>query len=125
VCPLHRFGPSFRASVSTALTPLIGVFLSTLQFIQDGNPDALPGGLINFRKRQMLSEVIGDVKRWQAQPFNLAPAPIIMNFVDEYLNYFNDTKASGDRFWLMSLEREPRERDDEKIARLLQESSFL
>lgn len=107
------------------LTPLIGVFLSTLQFIQDGNPDALPGGLINFRKRHMLSEVIGDIKRWQAQPFNLAPVPIIMNFVDEYLNHFNDTKASSDRFWLMSLEREPRERDDEKMARLLQESGFL
>jgi len=85
----------------------------------------LPGGLINFRKRHMLSEVIGDIKRWQAQPFNLASVPMIINFIDEHLNHFNDTRASSDRFWQLSLEREPREREDEKMARLLQESGFL
>jgi len=112
-------------TVNPPCVPFIGVFLSTLQFIQDGNPDMLPGGLINFRKRHMLSEVIGDIKRWQAQPFNLAPVPMIINFIDEHLNHFNDTKASSDRFWQLSLEREPREREDEKMARLLQESGFL
>ncbi|KAK2459678.1 hypothetical protein APHAL10511_008323 [Amanita phalloides] len=113
-------------TVNPPCVPFIGVFLSTLQFIQDGNPDILPGGLVNFRKRQMLSEVIGDIRRWQTQPFNLAPVPVIMNYIDEALNHFNDnTEALSDRFWLLSLEREPRERDDEKMARLLQESGFL
>ncbi|KAF8635804.1 hypothetical protein AX15_000011 [Amanita polypyramis BW_CC] len=112
-------------TVSPPCVPFIGVFLSTLQFTQDGNPDMLPGGLVNFRKRQMLSEVIGDIKRWQAQPFNLTPVPVIMNYIDDSLNQFNDTKASSDRFWQMSLELEPREREDEKMARLLQESGFL
>ncbi|KAF8630943.1 hypothetical protein AX17_005300 [Amanita inopinata Kibby_2008] len=112
-------------TVTPPCVPFIGVFLSTLQFIQDGNPDNSPGGLVNFRKRQMASEVISDIKRWQAQPFNLVVVPSVMNYIEESLNQFNDTRASGDRFWQMSLEREPREREDEKMARLLQESGFL
>lgn len=104
--------------------PFAGVFLSTLQFIQDGNPDALPGGLINFRKRQRASEVISDIQRWQAQSFNFVPVPIVQKFIDDNLSRFTD-KSMSDIFWQMSLEREPREREDEKMARLLQESGFL
>ncbi|PFH53392.1 hypothetical protein AMATHDRAFT_1447 [Amanita thiersii Skay4041] len=114
-------------TVTPPCVPFIGVFLSTLQFIQDGNPDNLPGGLINFRKRQKASEVLSDIKRWQAQPFNLQVVPSVMNYLEESLNQFNDhdTRVSADRFWKMSLELEPKERDDEKMARLLQESGFL
>ncbi|KAG5651191.1 hypothetical protein H0H81_009544 [Sphagnurus paluster] len=113
------------ASVTPPCVPFIGVFLSTLQFIQDGNPDMLPGGLVNFRKRQKASEVINDIKRWQAQPFNFQVVQQIQNYIEESLNQFNDTKASSEHFWELSLEREPREREDEKMARLLQESGFL
>ena len=113
------------ANVTPPCVPFIGVFLSTLQFIQDGNPDTLPGGLVNFKKRQKASEVISDIKRWQTQTFNLTPLPVVMGFIEESLNQYNDTKASSDHFWGLSLEREPREREDEKMARLLQESGFL
>ncbi|KAG5641546.1 hypothetical protein DXG03_004792 [Asterophora parasitica] len=113
------------ASVTPPCVPFIGVFLSTLQFIQDGNPDMLPGGLVNFRKRQKASEVISDIKRWQAQPFNFQVLPAVQAYIEESLNQFNDTKASSEHFWALSLEREPREREDEKMARLLQESGFL
>jgi son of sevenless-like protein len=117
---------SLMASVTPPCVPFIGVFLSTLQFIQDGNPDNLPGGLVNFRKRQKASEVINDIKRWQAQTFNFTPIPSIGAFLDDALNQFNsDTRASSDHFWVLSLTREPREREDEKMARLLQESGFL
>ncbi|GLB38510.1 putative guanine nucleotide exchange factor for Ras-like small GTPases [Lyophyllum shimeji] len=113
------------ATVTPPCVPFIGVFLSTLQFIQDGNPDMLPGGLVNFRKRQKASEVINDIKRWQAQPFNFTHIPSIQQYIEESLNQFNDPKASADHFYALSLEREPREREDEKMARLLQESGFL
>lgn len=101
------------------------MFLSTLQFIQDGNPDTLPGGLVNFRKRQKASEVIMDIKRWQTQTFNLQLLPPVYQFIEDSLNQFNDLRAASDMFWELSLEREPREREDEKMARLLQESGFL
>lgn len=115
---------SLMASVTPPCVPFIGVFLSTLQFIQDGNPDNLPGGLVNFRKRQKASEVINDIKRWQAQPFNFTPIPAVSAYINDSLNQFinGDTR---DLFWSLSLEREPREREDEKMARLLQESGFL
>ncbi|KAF4617443.1 hypothetical protein D9613_005997 [Agrocybe pediades] len=116
---------SLMASVTPPCVPFIGVFLSTLQFIQDGNNDNLPGGLVNFRKRQKASEVINDIKRWQALPFNFTPLPNVQAFIKESLDQFSDTRASSDHFWHLSLEREPREREDEKMARLLQESGFL
>jgi len=124
-------------SVIPPCVPFIGVFLTTLQFIHDGNPDNLPGPpppgskegttgtmLVNFRKRQKASEVINDIKRWQV-PFNFHVIPSVQAYIEESLNSVSDTKESSERFWNMSLEREPREREDEKMARLLQESGFL
>jgi len=102
-----------------------GPYLTNLEFIQVGNRDKLPSGLINFRKRQKASEVINDVKRWQSQFYNLQSIPVIQTYISESLGQFKDSKASGDRFWALSNEREPRERDDEKMTRLLQESGFL
>ncbi|KAF9267558.1 ras GEF [Marasmius fiardii PR-910] len=116
---------SMLASVVPPCVPFIGVFLSTLQFIQDGIPDNLPGNLVNFKKRQKASEVINDIKRWQAHSFNFQPVPAIRDYIEESLSAFSDTRVSSERFWAMSLEREPREREDEKMARLLQESGFL
>jgi son of sevenless len=121
----------FRLVINDAIYKVLiisliaGVFLSTLQFIQDGNKDFLDGGLINFKKRRQASEVISDIQRWQAMTFNFTTLPTVQAFIKESLAVFNDTKASSDYFWELSLEREPREREDEKMARLLQESGFL
>jgi son of sevenless len=97
-----------------------------LTFIQDGNPDTIEGGLVNFSKRHKAAEVINDIKRWQARPYNLQPVPQLLGFIEESLNqYVGAEQTLTDEFWNMSLEREPREREDEKMARLLQESGFL
>jgi len=116
---------SMLATVVPPCVPFIGVFLSTLQFIQDGNKDLISEGIVNFKKRQMASEVISDIKRWQAHSYNFQVVPVIREYIEESLASFDDTRMSSDRFWQMSLEREPREREDEKMARLLQESGFL
>ncbi|KAL5524506.1 CDC25 [Sanghuangporus sanghuang] len=105
--------------------PFIGVYLTTLTFINDGSKDVLPGNLINFGKRQRAAEIIREIQRWQSQDFNLAPLPPILTFIEESLSTFNDSVDWGEHFWNLSLEREPREREDEKMARLLQESGFL
>jgi len=94
----------------------------------DGNPDNLqPGNLVNFFKRQKASDVMDDIKRWQTTSYNLTPVPSILAFIEDSLDQFSktDPRASSDNFWKLSLEREPREREDEKMARLLQESGFL
>jgi son of sevenless-like protein len=107
-------------------TGFVGVYLTQLTFIQDGNPDNLDN-LINFSKRHKAAEVISDIKRWQTRPYNLQPIAGVISFIDESLNTYADSPTSfyNDQFWNISLEREPREREDEKMARLLQESGFL
>lgn len=104
-----------------------GVFLTTLTFVQEGSKDSLPSDLVNFRKRQKASEVIHDIKRWQSQPHNFHPIASVLVYIEESLNKFGDQPGvgHGEAFWNLSLEREPREREDEKMARLLQESGFL
>lgn len=81
--------------------------------------------MVNFRKRQKAAEVIQDIKRWQAQPYNLISVAQILAFLEESFDKYQDGVDYGDQFWHLSLEREPREREDEKMARLLQESGFL
>lgn len=100
----------------------LGVFLTALTHIQDGSKDTLPGNLINFRKRQKSSEVIQDLQRWQTQPHNFHPLPSVLVFINESLNQFGDHDVS-EVFWKLSLEREPREKDEEKLAKWLTDSS--
>jgi len=112
------------AQVAPPCVPFIGVFITTLTFIQDGSKDNITPEMVNFRKRQKASEVIQDIIRWQSHPFNFHPIPSVLAYIEDSLNQFND-QDTGDHFWNLSLEREPREREDEKMARLLQESGFL
>lgn len=81
--------------------------------------------LINFRKRQQAAEVIQDIKRWQRRPYSLHTVPSVVSFIEDSLRQFEEGRDLSDFFWNLSLEREPREREDEKMARLLQESGFL
>ncbi|KAF8208696.1 ras guanine nucleotide exchange factor domain-containing protein [Mycena galopus ATCC 62051] len=115
--------------------PFVGIFLSNLQFVVDGFPDNFPaqGGkdgaestldLINFRKRQKAAELIQDLKRWQV-PFNLHVIPSIQAFMEHSLNSVSDTPEASERFEAISLELEPRELAEEKMARLLQDSGFM
>lgn len=95
-----------------------------MTFIQDGAPNNI-GELVNFRKRQKSAETIDEIKKWQSKPFNFARVDVIYDYIQECLNKFNAIPDVDDLFWNLSLEREPREREDEKMARLLQETGFL
>jgi son of sevenless-like protein len=52
--------------------PYIGVFLTDLTFIEDGNPDVLKGKL-NFIKRRKLAMLIRDLQTYQQTPYAIAP----------------------------------------------------
>ncbi|KAH9854744.1 ras GEF [Lenzites betulinus] len=116
---------SLLATIQPPCVPFIGVYLTTLTFINDGAEDKLAGNMINFRKRQKAAEVIQDIKRWQAKPYNYQTVTPVLAYLEESFNQYVDGVDYGDQFWNLSLEREPREREDEKMARLLQESGFL
>ncbi|KAI0372236.1 ras GEF [Pilatotrama ljubarskyi] len=116
---------SLLATIQPPCVPFIGVYLTTLTFINDGAEDKLSGNMINFRKRQKAAEVIQDIKRWQAKPYNFQTVAPVLAYLEESFQQYTDGVDYGDQFWHLSLEREPREREDEKMARLLQESGFL
>ncbi|KWU43233.1 ras GEF, partial [Rhodotorula sp. JG-1b] len=108
--------------------PFLGVYLTDWTFIGDGNPDMLRERphQINFNKRQKASELILMIKLHQATTYNLQAVPPIATFLQDSLFPPGvDTANVDQRLYDKSFRVEPRERDDEKIARLLSESGFL
>ena len=69
--------------------------------------------------------MISDILRWQSKPHNLRPIPDVLAFLEEGLTLYTDQTDLGEQFWNISHELEPREREDEKMRRLLEESGFL
>lgn len=108
--------------------PFVGMYMTDLVFIGDGNADYLKDRphQINFSKRQKASDVILTIKLHQTTAYNLAPVPQLANWLEQQI-YSPEGLSERElqRLFNLSLEREPRERDDEKIARLLSESGFL
>jgi son of sevenless-like protein len=79
---------------------------------------------VNFRKFQKVAEVIHDIQRWQSKPHNFQPITPVLASLEQSLHVTDQTDV-GDLFWDISLELEPCEREDERMARLLEESGFL
>ena len=81
--------------------PYVGVYLSDLTFIGDGNPDRVDG-LINFQKRELEYRIIADVKAYQQTKYNFTKLEPIYTFLSQ-LPYFEE-KVLYD----LSLKYEPR-----------------
>ncbi|GAB7339223.1 hypothetical protein MBLNU457_5880t1 [Dothideomycetes sp. NU457] len=111
---LHRANPP--------CIPFFGVYLTDLTFIEDGIPSIIKKtDLINFAKRAKTAEVISDIQQYQNVPYQLQPVPELQDYILKNMQTAGDVHEMYER----SLQVEPREREDEKIARLLSESGFL
>ncbi|EEP79958.1 conserved hypothetical protein [Uncinocarpus reesii 1704] len=113
-----NFG-EYRETLHLATPPCIpffGVYLTDLTFIEDGIPSLTPSDLINFNKRAKTAEVIRDIQQYQNTPYQLQPVPELQDYVLSNMQAAGDVHEMYDR----SLEVEPREREDEKIARPLE-----
>ncbi|KDN45431.1 hypothetical protein RSAG8_05018, partial [Rhizoctonia solani AG-8 WAC10335] len=110
-------------SVDSPCVPFLGVYLTVLTFIQDGNKDFISKeqGIINFGKRQKAAEVIREIQSYQAKQYNLSVVDQVQTFIEQSLANIEE-KAD---YWETSMGLEPREREDEKMTRMLQESGFL
>ncbi|KAJ1516483.1 hypothetical protein HMI54_009274 [Coelomomyces lativittatus] len=109
--------------------PFLGRYLSDLTFLEDGQPNVLKPMakeqhllLINFGKRFKIAEIIREVQQFQIVPFHLKPVPEIQSFLMEMIDR---TSGETSQLYEVSLHLEPRERDDEKLVRLLEESGLL
>lgn len=102
--------------------PFFGVYLTDLTFIEDGIPSLIKRtNLINFAKRAKTAEVIRDIQQYQNVPYHLQSVEDLQHYI------LSNMQAAGDvhEMYEKSLQVEPREREDEKITRLLSESGFL
>lgn len=102
--------------------PFLGVYLTDLIFIEDGIASLVKNTeLINFAKRTKTAEVIRDIQQYQNVPYSLNPVPELQEWISENMRNAGDVQE----MYNQSLKLEPREREDEKITRLLTESGFL
>ena len=93
---------------------MLGVYLTDLTFIEDGIASVVKNSnLINFTKRTKTAEVIRDIQQYQNVPYSLQPVPELQEYILEHMRAAGDVHEMYDR----SLQVEPREREDEKIAR--------
>ena len=115
-------------SVNPPCVPYLGIYLTDLTFIEDGNQDNLKNSdgqvnekLVNFSKQSKTADVIREIQQYQNQVYCLQDVPELQNWLNESLERIKDEND----MYEMSLELEPKEREDEKITRLLFESGFL
>lgn len=93
-----------------------GVYLTDLTFIEDGIPSVIKRtDLINFAKRAKTADVIRDIQQYQNVPYVLKSVPDLQDYI------LSNMQAAGDvhEMYDKSLQVEPREREDEKITRLV------
>jgi len=85
-----------------------------LTFIEDGISSVIKKtDLINFAKRAKTAEVIRDIQQYQNVPYALQPVPELQEYILSNMRTASDVHE----MYEMSLQVEPREREDEKIAR--------
>ena len=97
--------------------PSLGVYLTDLTFIEDGIPSVIKRTqLINFAKRAKTAEVIRDIQQYQNVPYPFKPVGELQEHI------LKNMQAAGDvhEMYERSLQVEPREREDEKITRLVE-----
>eukprot|EP01102_Stenamoeba_stenopodia_P014624 TRINITY_DN4881_c0_g1_i2.p1 TRINITY_DN4881_c0_g1~~TRINITY_DN4881_c0_g1_i2.p1 ORF type:complete len:1169 (+),score=349.70 TRINITY_DN4881_c0_g1_i2:173-3679(+) len=97
---------SFRQHLHTIdppCIPYLGVYLTDLTFIEDGNPDLLAGGLINFVKRRKLCTVIREIQQYQQTPYCLEPVAFIQDFL------LNADSRDEEECYKISLSREQKQ----------------
>ena len=98
---------NYKAALAAAAAPAIpylGLYLSQLTFIEEGNPQRLHG-LINFKKCRLISKVIVNLLQYQVgKRYNFVP----LDTIREMLSTLS-APETDDELYELSLKREPRQ----------------
>lgn len=90
------------------------MYLKDLTFVADGNDDFVKGtDLINFGKRVKTANIVREIQQYQSVPYPLLPVPELQDYIVHNMQSARDVNE----MYSLSLALEPREREDEKIAR--------
>ncbi|KAL6061251.1 Ras guanine nucleotide exchange factor domain-containing protein [Balamuthia mandrillaris] len=93
----------------TPLMPFLGVYLTDLTFIEDGNPDTLDG-LINFNKRVLVNRVIQEIQVYQQTPYTF-------DVLEPLHSFLYQLPACGDKeLYTLSVQREPKGSDFSQVG---------
>eukprot|EP01130_Rhizamoeba_saxonica_P018154 TRINITY_DN9003_c0_g1_i1.p1 TRINITY_DN9003_c0_g1~~TRINITY_DN9003_c0_g1_i1.p1 ORF type:complete len:668 (+),score=168.04 TRINITY_DN9003_c0_g1_i1:74-2077(+) len=109
---------SYRDALTNCIPPCIphiGVFLTDLTFIEEGNKDMVSGPdtdediYINFTKRRMVYNIIISMQQFQQQPYNLHKVEIIDEWLEKVTEFGEyDMDEMDDLMYKRSLIIEPR-----------------
>ncbi|KNC53740.1 Ras guanine nucleotide exchange factor A [Thecamonas trahens ATCC 50062] len=91
--------------------PYLGMYLSDLTFMEDGNVDTVDDGLINFRKWRGVASIIGIIQRHQKMQFNKPVHTAVRAYI-KTATIFDDERAYEE-----SLLREPRKKKRKKATK--------
>jgi son of sevenless-like protein len=111
------------ASTSNGMTPMTSVSNSSTTPIDPQNtPLSGPQKpLINFFKRSLSAEILRDIQQYQSQPYNLAKCKVVHDWMIKQLEVC-DKSYDLNKLYELSLQLEPREREEERITRMLHDS---
>lgn len=97
--------------------PYVGIILSDLTFIEEGNKDFVMVGsehsLINFEKRRKVATVLTRLQQCQRTPFGFRVVPQIYGALQQEI-VFDPEEMDDNHLYQLSLQREPR--NDNKPA---------
>eukprot|EP01103_Thecamoeba_quadrilineata_P012596 TRINITY_DN3290_c0_g1_i3.p1 TRINITY_DN3290_c0_g1~~TRINITY_DN3290_c0_g1_i3.p1 ORF type:complete len:665 (-),score=119.66 TRINITY_DN3290_c0_g1_i3:58-2010(-) len=88
-------------SISSPCVPFMGVYLTDLTFIEEGNADTVDN-LINFRKKTLEYEIIISVQRFQKIAYNYKLVPQVLHLL------LSNRSLSEAELYKISLQIEPR-----------------
>jgi len=91
---LHSIDPPF--------IPFLGVYLTDLTFIEEGNP-TMRGDLINWKKCKLQARVLNEIETYKKTPYFLKEVPWICEFFKTV-----EVKETDDDMWNQSIKIEPR-----------------
>jgi len=120
----HKSLRDYMARVKPPCVPYIGVYLTDLTFIEEGNKDFLSVSgayLINFDKSRRLARVIQEILLYQQIPYCLQIVPFLLKYLSKLTCYDEGT------LYKISLHLEPRTpgQTDDSSKRLTRLSGFF
>eukprot|EP00002_Diphylleia_rotans_P008724 TRINITY_DN1872_c0_g1_i1.p1 TRINITY_DN1872_c0_g1~~TRINITY_DN1872_c0_g1_i1.p1 ORF type:complete len:728 (-),score=130.63 TRINITY_DN1872_c0_g1_i1:227-2410(-) len=104
---------AYRTAIRTAekpAIPIIGIHLTDLVFIEEGNPDTIDS-LINFSKCKLVHKTIEELRHYRETPYNFVPVIQIQNLFSNFPPRLDDQSLHQ-----LSLVLEPRGAERHLIA---------
>jgi hypothetical protein len=111
----HAYRQTLKRSELPCI-PFLGLFLTDLTFLDDGNPDYVQGR-INMDKCDRYLKIIENFQSYQTKKYDFQP---VMDIREKLLDAINiETNHDQDYYYELSLSLEPRESSKSRMEKTL------